>query len=227
MNILKSSSIYSFFTLISRIFGFVRDVVFANVLGTGLVADVFYVAFRFPNTFRRIFSEGALHSSFIPVYSKLLAQKEKKAANIFAGNISLILFFITFIIVVLAEIFMPKVISILAPGYIENSIKFDQLIISSRITFPFLALITMCSIYSSVLNAHGKFAISAALPIILNIILILAALTAYYLDGNILIVLSCSVILAGMLQFLLLIFSIKKNNIQITFLKSFYIDGYK
>ena len=227
MNILKSSSIYSFFTLISRIFGFVRDVVFANVLGTGLVADVFYVAFRFPNTFRRIFSEGALHSSFIPVYSKLLAQKEKKAANIFAGNISLILFFITFIIVVLAEIFMPKVISILAPGYIENSIKFDQLIISSRITFPFLALITMCSIYSSVLNAHGKFAISAALPIILNIILILAALTAYYLDGNILIVLSCSVILAGMLQFLLLIFSIKKNNIQITFLKSFYIDGLK
>ena len=141
----------------------------------------------------------------------MLAQKEKKAANIFAGNISLILFFITFIIVVLAEIFMPNVISILAPGYIENSIKFDQLIISSRITFPFLALITMCSIYSSVLNAHEKFAISAALPIILNIILILAALAAYYLDGNILIFLSCSVILAGMLQFLLLIFSIKKK----------------
>ena len=143
MNILKSSSIYSFFTLISRIFGFVRDVVFANVLGTGLVADVFYVAFRFPNTFRRIFSEGALHSSFIPIYSKLLVQKEKKAANIFAGNISLILFLITFVIVVLAEIFMPNVISILAPGYIENSIKFDQLTISSRITFPFLVLITI------------------------------------------------------------------------------------
>ena len=210
MNILKSSSIYSFFTLISRIFGFVRDVVFANVLGTGLVADVFYVAFRFPNTFRRIFSEGALHSSFIPIYSKLLVQKEKKAANIFAGNISLILFLITFVIVVLAEIFMPNVISILAPGYIENSIKFDQLTISSRITFPFLVLITMCSIYSSVLNAHGKFAISAALPIILNIILILAALAAYYLEGNILIILSFSVILAGIIQFWLLIFSIKK-----------------
>ena len=227
MNILKSSSIYSFFTLISRIFGFVRDVIFANFLGTGLVADVFYVAFRFPNTFRRIFSEGALNSSFIPVYSKLLDQADKKEANVFAGNISLILFFITFIIVVLAEIFMPKFISILAPGFIEDPIKFNQLILSSRITFPFLVLITMCSIYSSILNAHGKFAISAALPIILNITLILAALTAYYLEASILIILSFSVIIAGILQFLLLIFSIKKNNIQITFLKSFYTNGVK
>jgi len=121
MNILKSSAIYSFFTFISRIFGFIRDIIFANFLGTGLIADVFYVAFRFPNTFRRIFSEGALSSSFVPVYSKLLNQPNNTSANIFAGNISLILFFITCILVILSEIFMPIFISIFAPLFIENS----------------------------------------------------------------------------------------------------------
>ncbi len=225
MNTLKSSAIYSFFTLISRLFGFTRDIIFANFLGTGLIADVFYVAFRFPNTFRRIFSEGALNSSFIPVYSRLLNQSENSPANIFAGNISLILFLITSIIVIFTEIFMPSFISILAPGFIENSEKYKLLITSSRIIFPFLVLITMCSIYSSILNAHGKFALSAALPILLNIVLILAVVIAYYFEKDILITLSLSVILAGVLQLLLLLFSIKKNNIQISFLKSFYIDG--
>jgi putative peptidoglycan lipid II flippase len=102
MNILKSSGIYSFFTLISRIFGFIRDIIFANFLGTGFLADVFYVAFRFPNTFRRIFSEGALNSSFIPVYAKLLDQQDNKDANIFAGNVSLLLLITSGIIVILA-----------------------------------------------------------------------------------------------------------------------------
>ena len=117
MNIFKSSAIYSFFTLISRVFGFLRDIIFANFLGTGLLADIFYVAFRFPNTFRRIFSEGALNSSFIPIYSKLLKESENNNANIFAGNISLLLFLITSIIVIITDIFMPTFVSILAPVF--------------------------------------------------------------------------------------------------------------
>ena len=173
MNILKSSGIYSFFTLISRIFGFIRDIIFANFLGTSSLADVFYVAFRFPNTFRRIFSEGALNSSFIPVYAKLLDQQDNNDANIFAGNVSLLLLITSGIIVILAELFMPSFLSILAPGFIENSDKFYSLVMASRIIFPFLVLITMCSIYSAILNAHGRFALSAAMPIILNIILTL------------------------------------------------------
>ena len=226
MSILKLSAVYSFFTLISRIFGFLRDVIFANFLGTGILADVFYVAFRFPNTFRRIFSEGALNSSFIPVYSKFLGQTNSNA-NIFAGNISLLLFLITSIIVIFAEIFMPTFVSILAPGFIENSEKFNLLVSSSRIIFPFLTLITLCSIYSSILNAHEKFALSAALPIILNIVLILAVISAFYFDENILTVLSISVIIAGILQLALLLHSIYKNNIQITFFKIFNTNGLK
>ncbi|MDA9591724.1 murein biosynthesis integral membrane protein MurJ [Pelagibacteraceae bacterium] len=227
MNIFKSSAIYSFFTLISRVFGFLRDIIFANFLGTGLLADIFYVAFRFPNTFRRIFSEGALNSSFIPIYSKLLKESENNNANIFAGNISLLLFLITSIIVIITEIFMPTFVSILAPGFAENSEKFNLLIFSSRIIFPFLVLITMCSIYSSILNAHGKFALSAALPILLNIVLSLAALSAYYFEKNIILILSVGVIIAGILQLILLAFSIKNNNIKISYLKYFYIDGIK
>ena len=199
MNILKSSGIYSFFTLISRIFGFIRDIIFANFLGTGFLADVFYVAFRFPNTFRRIFSEGALNSSFIPVYAKLLDQQDNKDANIFAGNVSLVLLLTSGIVVILAELFMPSFLSILAPGFLENSDKFNSLVIASRIIFPFLVLITMCSIYSAILNAHGKFALSAAMPIILNIILILSVLAASYFGKNILTILSAGVIFAGIL----------------------------
>ena len=225
MNILKSSTIYSFFTFISRIFGFIRDVVFANFLGTGLFADIFYVAFRFPNTFRRIFSEGALNSSFIPVYAKLLERSENKNASIFAGNVSLFLLIVSGIIVILAELFMPNFLRVLAPGFIENPDKFNSLVLTSRIIFPFLILITMCSIYSAILNAHGKFALSAALPIILNIILILSVFTSYFFENNILTTLSLGVIVAGILQICILIYSLKKNKIEIKFFKNFYKDG--
>ena len=73
MNVIRSSFIYSFFTSVSRVFGFLRDILIANFLGTGIFADIFFVAFRFPNTFRRIFSEGAVNSAFVPVYSKLIS----------------------------------------------------------------------------------------------------------------------------------------------------------
>ena len=225
MNILKSSGIYSFFTFISRIFGFIRDIIFANFLGTGFLADVFYVAFRFPNTFRRIFSEGALNSSFIPVYAKLLDQQDNKDANIFAGNVSLLLLLTSGIIVILAELFMPSFLSILAPGFLENSDKFKSLVMASRIIFPFLVLITMCSVYSAILNAHGKFALSAAMPIILNIILILSVLTTSYFGNNILTILSVGVLVAGTLQIAILIFSLKQNKIEISFFNTFYKTG--
>ena len=226
MNILKSSAIYSFFTLISRIFGFIRDIIFASFLGTGLFADVFYVAFRFPNTFRRIFSEGALNSSFVPVYSKLIDQTDNNNnANIFAGNVSLLLILISGVIVIMAEIFMPSFLGILAPGFLENSEKFDLLVSSSRIIFPFLVLITMCSIYSAILNAHGKFALSAAMPIVLNIVLILSVFITHYFENNVLTVLSTGVIVAGFLQIGILSLSLKQNKIEISFLKSFYING--
>ena len=101
MNVLKSSAIYSFFTFLSRIFGFLRDILIANFLGAGFIADIFFVAFRFPNTFRRIFSEGALNSAFVPIYSKLVIGTEKNESGKFAGNIISILTLSTLLIVIL------------------------------------------------------------------------------------------------------------------------------
>ena len=108
MNVLKSSAIYSFFTFLSRIFGFLRDILIANFLGAGFLADIFFVAFRFPNTFRRIFSEGALNSAFVPIYSKLVVGTETNESGKFAGNIISILTLSTLLIVILVEIFMPS-----------------------------------------------------------------------------------------------------------------------
>jgi putative peptidoglycan lipid II flippase len=133
--------------MISRVAGFVRDIIFANYLGSGVIADVFYVAFRFPNTFRRIFSEGAFNSAFVPIYSKLISEDKNKEASEFAGNSLLILLSSTILLVAIIEIFMPSILRILAPGFHQDQNKFEMLITSARIVFPFLILVSIVSIY--------------------------------------------------------------------------------
>ena len=130
MNVIRSSFIYSFFTSVSRVFGFLRDILIANFLGTGIFADIFFVAFRFPNTFRRIFSEGAVNSAFVPVYAKLISENFLEEAKKFAGNIIFIFTTVTVIIVVIIEIFMPTFILFLAPGFALDDEKLDELILS-------------------------------------------------------------------------------------------------
>ena len=105
MKIIRSSFTYSAFTMVSRVAGFVRDIIFANYLGSGVIADVFYVAFRFPNTFRRIFSEGAFNSAFVPIYSKLISEDKNKEASEFAGNSLFILLSSTILLVAIIEKF--------------------------------------------------------------------------------------------------------------------------
>ena len=222
MKIIRSSIIYSSFTALSRIAGFIRDIVFANFLGSGASADIFYVAFRFPNTFRRIFSEGAFNSAFVPIYSKLLTKSNRTEANYFAGNTLLMLFALTLLIVIIIEIFMPTFLLLLAPGFKEDTEKFSNLIESARIIFPFLILVSVVSILSSLLNSHGKFALSAAIPIILNIVLTLAVLISFYLSSNHLLFLSWGVLLSGIIQILFLFYAIKKNKILIEFSKNYF-----
>ena len=217
MNILKSSIIYSFFTSISRIFGFLRDIFIANFLGTGLLADIFFVAFRFPNTFRRIFSEGALNSAFVPIYTKLVNENLTYEAQKFAGNILIIFFLSALFLVVLIEIFMPNFIRLIAPGFSNDASKFEELVRVSRIIFPFLIFISISSIYSSILNSNNKFALSAALPIILNITLILSIIIAFYNSKNYLTFLAWGVVLGGILQVIILYLSLLRAKINISF----------
>ena len=223
MKIIKSSLTYSFFTMISRVTGFIRDIIFANYLGSGLIADVFYVAFRFPNTFRRIFSEGAFNSAFVPIYSKLLDEKNNKEASEFAGSSIVILLSATTLIVIMIEIFMPSILALLAPGFIQDQSKFMMLIFSARIIFPFLILVSIVSILSSILNSHGKFALSASVPIILNIILSISVLGAAFYNNNYLLWASCGVIIAGFIQVIFLFISLRRNRI-IIYLSNKYLS---
>ena len=227
MNVIRSSLIYSLFTSISRVFGFLRDIIIANFLGTGVIADIFFVAFRLPNTFRRIFSEGALNSAFVPIYTKLIKDNLRHESKQFSGSIFLIFLVASSLMVLIIEVFMPSFVAILAPGFTNDNDKFNELVAVSRIIFPFLILISISSICSSILNSHNKFALSAALPIILNITLIIALFTAAYTTADFLTFLSWSVIVAGLLQIVFLIIALAREKIFFLFTKKIYTSYVK
>ena len=142
MNLIKSTSTFSFFVIISRILGYLRDVLIAIYLGSGPIADAFFVAFRIPNTFRRLFSEGTFNAAFVPSYSSELAKGKKRAQN-FSNKIFNLLLLSLLVVVFLIEIFMPGFIFIIAPGFSDNSDKFELTIYLTRIAFPFLLLSLM------------------------------------------------------------------------------------
>ena len=210
MNLITSTSTFSFFTLISRILGYVRDVLIAVFLGTSIFADAFFVAFRLPNTFRRLFAEGTFNAAFIPSYAGQLTKNKVEADN-FAKNVFNLLFIILLFLVLLAEIFMPQLIFLIAPGFYEDSNKFNLAVDLSRITFPFLFFISLASFFGAILNSYNKFAAAAAAPIILNIILIGSLIFSKWINISNVIVLSYAVSLSGFLQMILLLFFVRKN----------------
>ena len=204
MNLLSSASVFSFYTLISRLLGYIRDILIAIFLGATIYADAFFVAFRLPNTFRRLFAEGTFNAAFIPSYAaeKL---KSKKRSKIFADDVFVLLLLTLLIIVFLAEIFTPFLVFIIAPGFFEDTEKFNLAIEFSRITFPFLLFVSLSSFFSGILNSNNKFAASAAAPIILNIILIFVLFISYLYELNFAKQLSYGVSLAGIFQLIFLI----------------------
>tara|TARA_Y100000590_G_scaffold194771_1_gene221225 strand:- start:493 stop:2022 length:1530 start_codon:yes stop_codon:yes gene_type:complete len=209
MNLIKSTTTFSFFTLISRILGYFRDVLIAIHLGSGPIADAFFVAFRIPNTFRRLFSEGSFNAAFVPSYSSELTLGKKKAQK-FANSIFNVLLIFLLILVLIIEIFMPGFVFIIAPGFNENSEKLNLTINLTRITFPFLLFVSLSSFFSAILNSHNKFAVAAAAPIILNILLILTLFFNHYLNDQLVFYLSYAVTLAGTIQLIFLFFFIRK-----------------
>jgi len=218
MNLIKSTGTFSFFTLISRLTGYLRDILIAIFLGAGPIADAFFVAFRFPNTFRRLFSEGAFNAAFVPSYSSEL-NKSKKSAELFANNVFNILFLSLLAIVFIIEIFMPLFVALIAPGFTEDSEKLEIAINLTRITFPFLLFVSLSSFFSAILNSHNKFAAASATPIILNIILILVLLFGKYLSDQLVYYMSYAVTFSGLIQLIFLIFFVKKYFIPKIFFK--------
>ncbi len=203
MNLLTSATVFSFFTIISRILGYVRDILIAFFLGTSIYADAFFVAFRLPNTFRRLFAEGTFNAAFIPSYTgeKLI---DKNKGKKFADEVLSLLILILFFIVTIAEIFTPYLVSLIAPGFLAEEEKFNLAVEFTRITFPFLLFVSLSSFFSGILNSNNKFAAAAAAPIILNFILIISILFSYFYNLNIAKQLSYGVTIAGVIQLVFL-----------------------
>ncbi len=163
-------------TILSRVLGFVRDVLIAAVLGTSSVADAFFVAFRVPNMFRRLFAEGAFDAAFIPLFAKRLHAEGPPAAQAFAGQALAGLTLVLVVFTVLAEIAMPWLMLLLAPGFASDAAKFDLAVMLARIALPYLVFMSLVALHSGVLNALGRFAIAALAPTLLNVVLIIVLL---------------------------------------------------
>lgn len=199
-------------TLVSRLTGFIRDVVIAAVMGVGPVADAFFVAFRIPNHFRAIFGEGAFNNAFLPTYAQVLETEGKARATSFASRITTMMLIVQIALLIVAFLAMPTIVSLLAPGFSDDPVKFDLAVALTRITFPYLLLVTIVTIYSGILNAHDRFAAAAAAPVLLNVSMIVA-LAAVFLFPNAGYAAAWGVTAAGILELLLVWISARRLEI--------------
>jgi len=190
-------------TLVSRLSGFIRDVVMAAILGAGPLADAFFVAFRLPNHFRAIFAEGAFAAAFVPAYARTLEEAGLPAAKLFADQIAAALVAINLALLAIALLFTPQVVGLLAPGFIDDPERFDLAVALTRITFPYLALVSLETLFAGILNANNRFAAAASAPVLLNLSVIATLLlTPYFADAGH--AAAWGVLIAGVAQALLL-----------------------
>jgi putative peptidoglycan lipid II flippase len=189
-------------TLLSRITGFARDIVLAAILGAGPVADAFFVALRLPNHFRAIFAEGAFNAAFVPSYARIREQGGPERAGLFADRVFTLLLTSQIVLLAVALIFTSSVIDVLAPGFARDPQRYALAVDLTRITFPYLLLVTLVTLYGGILNALQRFAAAAAAPILLNLSLVVAlALAAFFPTAGH--AAAWGVLVAGILEFLL------------------------
>jgi len=199
-SLLRSTGLVGVMTLLSRVFGLIRDVVVAHLFGASTGADAFFIAFKIPNFFRRLFAEGAFSQAFIPILSEYRSTKTEKDVRQLANSVSGVLGSILFVITMLAMLGAPWMTALFAPGFLEDAAKFNLASDMLRITFPYLLLISMTAFAGSILNSYGYFAIPAFTPVLLNLVLISAAiwLTPYFSQP--IVGLAWGVLIAGGLQ---------------------------
>jgi putative peptidoglycan lipid II flippase len=171
-------------TMVSRVFGFARDMLLARVLGAGLAADAFQLAFTLPNTFRRLFAEGAFSVAFVPTYSRVLhGEGGEEAATKFADDVLSVFIWVLLGFSAVMMIAMPGIVWLLARDFQTVPGKFEFAVFLSRVTFPYLALVSLVAMLSGLLNARSRFAPGAFAPVLLNIVLIGGIITGWWLRG--------------------------------------------
>ncbi len=215
MSLFKSIATFGGLTFISRITGFLRDMVLANMLGASAMADAFIVAFKLPNLFRSLFAEGAFTSAFVPLFSQKLVSDGKKKSIFFAAQAISVLVVIVGLFVILFELLMPYVVSVLAPGFHNNAGKIELAVELCRITFPFLLLIAIVSFQGGILNSFDKFAAPAVAPIILNLTMILSAFVIVPFTQSAAHGIAWGITIAGVLEVLWLYSALKRIDVTI------------
>ena len=223
MSLIKSVATVGGWTSVSRVLGFVRDILIARFLGASMAADAFFVALRFPNLFRSFFAEGTLNVAFVPLFSGDYHTKGKEVALAFAKQACSVLFYVLLLFTFIVEIAMPVVVFILAPGFDTIPGKLALTADLTRITFPFLLCISVVSLLSGMLNAVGRFWVAAFVPIILNLSMIGALfIGAAFFEGAYVpaYALSIGVCVAGVLEVLFLCWALKRAQLGFAGLES-------
>lgn len=191
------------FTLLSRLTGFIRDIVLGAILGAGAIADAFVIAFRLPNHFRAIFGEGAFNAAFVPSYARVLETEGAPRARAFSSSIYSLLILVQLALLALALAFAPLLVDLLAPGFRAYPEKFALAVSLTRIAFPYLLFVTLVTLHAGALNATGRFAAAAFAPVLLNLSMI-AALSLALLFPNAGYAAATGVAVAGLLELLLM-----------------------
>ena len=217
MSLLKNVGTIGGLTAVSRVFGFVRDMLLARVLGAGLAADAFQLAFTLPNTFRRLFAEGAFSVAFVPMYSRALHGEDgEAAAERFANDVLAVFVWVLLGFSAIAMFAMSGIVWVLAREFQSVPGKFELSVLLSRITFPYLGLISLVAMLSGLLNARSRFGPGAFAPVLLNLCLIAGIATGWYLrgagDDDVVVAqaLAVSVSLAGLAQLVYLAWATRR-----------------
>ncbi|WP_428676300.1 murein biosynthesis integral membrane protein MurJ [Reyranella sp.] len=213
MSLARAIATVGGFTLLSRVVGFVRDIVLSAVLGSGAVADAFFVAFKLPNFFRRLFAEGAFSAAFVPLFARELTGVGRAEAMTFARQAQAALLLVLVPFTALSILAMPWVMALLAPGMRDDLPTFAMAVEFGRITFPYLLFISLASLYGGVLNGIDRFAHVAATPVLLNLALIGAVLGLTPLLPNSGYAASIGVAIAGVLQWVWLLVACARDEV--------------
>jgi len=218
MSLIKKFVTVASGTMMSRVFGFIREMLMATALGTGPVADAFNAAFRFPNTFRRLFAEGAFNSAFVPLFAKEI-EKGTDTARQFSEEVFGVLFSILLVLTIVMELFMPFLVAyVIAPGFTADAGKFEATVRLAAIMFPYLACMSLAAMMGGMLNSLHRYFAAAIAPVFLNIILIGVLVWAWLarLDAwNIGLGLSWGVMAAGMIQLFIVWIAIRNAGMKI------------
>jgi putative peptidoglycan lipid II flippase len=217
VSLVKSVAVIGGLTLISRILGFVRDILIAARLGAGIYADVFFVAFKLPNFFRSLFAEGAFSSAFVPIFSGMLATEGKAAARVFADKVFTILLLVLLVFTLIMQFAMPVIMLVLAPGFAEDKEKFALAVHLTRITMPYLLCMSLVALCGGMLNSVGKFWAMAASPILLNLTMVAAILYLTHYTQTPAHALSWGVAIAGVVQLVAIMVACQRAGLLVRF----------